>query len=103
MSTTESDDAVVAGFDLNGFYDAAIAITGNPPEYALFDPQLAEHLDRDWLIERARIEEGVQRAELEAMLTEGLIRQWHDKPGREGFIPYTTRQAGVLKTLKETG
>jgi len=53
----------------------------------LFDPQLAEHLDRDWLIERARIEEGVQRAELEAMLTEGLIRQWHDKPRPGGVHP----------------
>jgi hypothetical protein len=69
----------------------------------LFDPQLAEYLSRDWLIERAQIEESVEHAELEAMLVDGLIRQWRGKVGQQGFIPYSPRQAGIFKTLKATG
>ncbi len=81
--------------DLNRFYEAAIALTGNPPEYALFDPQLAGALNREWLIERAQIEEGVERAEVEAMLAEGLIRVWTDGAGARN----TSTAARTIRNL----
>lgn len=37
------------------------------------------------------------------MLSEGLIRMWEDRTGQQGLIPYSSRQAGVFKKLKETG
>jgi hypothetical protein len=103
MIAIETEAAPRNEFDLNRFYDAALEITGNVPEIALFDPQLAEFFDTEFLIERARIEEGVERAEVEALLAEGLIRRWPDRVDRQGFIPYSSRQAGVFKKLKDTG
>ena len=103
MIATEPETTPQNEFDLNRFYDAAVSITGNAPEIALFDPQLAEVFTTDFFIERAQIEEGVERAEAEGLLADGLIRRWTDRVGRQGFIPYSSRQAGVFKKLKETG
>ena len=103
MPTTETEAAPQNDFDLNRFYDVALDLTGYAPEIALFDPQLAGALNMEWLIERAQIEEGVDRPEVEAMVAEGLVRVWTDAGGVEGFIPYSTRQAGVFKKLKEMG
>ena len=92
------------GWDqLDRFFDASVEMTGNPPEHALFDPQLAEYLDTDWLIQRARIEEGLEPAQVEQLLTEKLVTKWPSKSGKQGFIPYSPRQIGVFQKLKATG
>lgn len=88
---------------LDRLFDVSLELTGNPPEYALFDPQLAECLDKDWLIERARIEEGLEPAQVEDLLANGLVAVWCSKSGKPGFIPYSTRQAGVFQHLKAAG
>jgi hypothetical protein len=64
MIATETETTPQNEFDLNRFYDAAISITGNAPEIALFDPQLADVFDTDFFMERARIEEGIGKAKL---------------------------------------
>ncbi len=100
---TETENAFPEQSELNRFYDTVLQSTGYPPQIAIFDPQLARALGRDWLTERAQIEEGVERPELETMLAEGLIQTWKDAAGQQGFIIYSPHQAGVFKKLKEVG
>jgi hypothetical protein len=103
MIATENEAAPQNDFDLDRFYDVALKLTGYPPEIALFDPQLADSLNKDWLMERAPIEEAIESADVEQLLAEGLIRVWTDARGAQGFIPYSARQAGVFMKLKATG
>lgn len=85
------------------FYETSVELTGHAPEIGLFDSQLAGALDKEWLFDRAQIEEGVDRAEAETLLAEGLVREWQDRDGNRGFIIYSPRQVGVFRTLKQTG
>ena len=90
-------------FDLNRFYDTAMELTGYPPEIAIFDPQLAGTLSIEWLIERAEVQELGTPAEVRSMVADGLVRLWKDQNGKQGFVPYSTRQFEVFKNLKATG
>jgi hypothetical protein len=97
--TADTDDK----FTPDVFYETSVALTGYAPEIGLFDSQLAGVLEREWLFDRAQIEEDVDREEAETILAEGLVRQWEDREGNRGFIPYSPRQVGIFRTLKQTG
>ena len=90
-------------FDPNRFYDTAMELTGYPPEIAIFDPQLAGTLNIEWLIERAEVQELGTPAEVKSMVADRLVKVWKDRNGKQGFVPYSTRQFEVFKNLKETG
>src|SRR5260370_4892 len=73
-----------------------------PLQFRLFDPQLCGGIQDDWLAYAVE-SNGVMRAELDAMIADGLLKRWKDNVGVEGFLLYAEQQARMAKKLQATG
>lgn len=68
----------------------------------LFDPQLCEQLDLNWL--KGVVEAyGVTGAEVDRLADDGILRRWKSPSGFEGFLIYSERQVLVAKSLRDSG
>jgi hypothetical protein len=94
-------EAAVQGF-IEEVTEAFERDLGANAQFRVFDPQISGEFQMEWLIE-ASGKRGVSRAEIDWMLSEGLIRQSRGRTGEEGFILYTERMAEVLKALRDNG
>jgi hypothetical protein len=73
--------------------------TGAPLlEFRLFDTQLCDDLDVDWLAGAAE-QSGITRDEIDWMLSQKLLRYWTSPKGKEGFLLFSERLAGIVKRL----
>lgn len=77
------------GWDnINHIYDVSVAHGGPPLEWRIFDVQLCENLQIDWLA-GAVASSDVGRDALNALIRDGLVRTWRDAKGTEGYILYS--------------
>ena len=98
----EASEKSVGWNFVNECYETSVAATGAPLQLWLFDTQFCENLQEDWLA-AAVDPSGVTRAELDWMISEGLLRRWKSPKGKEGFLIYTEHQAVMAKKLRDTG
>jgi hypothetical protein len=98
----EANEGSVGWDFVNECYETSVEATGAPLQLWMFDIQFCENLQEDWLA--AAVEScGVTRAELDWMISEGLLRRWKSPKGKEGFLIYTEYQAVTAKKLRDTG
>ena len=81
-------------------YDQAIAQGVPPLEFHIFDPQLAESLDLDWL--KAQVEPD-QRDHLNKLVDDGVVRTWPTNGGRPGFTLFSHEEYKFCQELEATG
>lgn len=83
---------------VEALYESSIENCGNPLELRLFDPQLSEYLNEEWL-SQATEKIGITPAEIRSMVSDGLLRKWQGHNGHKNFTLYSEKQAEVIKQL----
>src|ERR1035441_6719453 len=91
------------GWDfINHLYETSVASFGNPLDLRLFDVQLCENLQIDWLA-GAVAHSGIDRAALDTLIRDGLVRTWKDAKGAEGYILYSEKLAQQAHKIRQAG
>ena len=86
------------GNPFQGLFKATGFDMETPLQFRLFDQQICGGLQDNWLADAVEAN-GVTRAELDAMIAEGLLKRWKDNAGNEGFLLYAEQQAQMAKKL----
>jgi DNA-binding transcriptional MerR regulator len=83
---------------VEALYESSLKHYGVPVELRLFDPQFSENLNEEWLAQAAE-RYGITFAEIQAWVTEGLLKKWPGPNGATNFTLYSEKQAQVIKNL----
>ena len=68
----------------------------------VFDPQMCDHVDLAWLKNAVECA-GIPAAEVDSLVTDGIVCRWKSPKGKEGFLIYSERQVRVAKALRDSG